>query len=92
VRTTYHGTLVSSCEPSGGLRHDAPHEIHVQYEDAGQSWIAEFGDESEVGMFVRLQSWDPNLAHDHMRMLMNKRVRITVEVLDSSHDRDEING
>jgi uncharacterized LabA/DUF88 family protein len=82
LKTEFYGTLVTTREPSGRLRHFAQHEIQVQQEDHGQSWIAEFGGADDVGMFVRLQSWDPDLAHDHMSMLMNKRVKITVEVMD----------
>jgi uncharacterized LabA/DUF88 family protein len=82
MKTTFYGTLVASREPSGRLRHFAQHEIPVQQEDGGQSWIAEFGSAGDVGMVVRLQSWDPDLNHDHMKLLMNKRVKITVEIHD----------
>jgi len=82
MQLEYFGTLVTERKPSGRLRHFAQHEIPVQQEDAGQSWIAEFGGLDEAGMFVRVQSWDPDGSHDLMRCLVNKRVRVTVEVLD----------
>ena len=89
LKTEFNGTLVFSREPSGRLRHFAQHEIPVQEEDAGQSWIAEFGLASDTGMFVRLHSWDPECVHDQMQAFVNKRVRITVEVMDLSQACDK---
>jgi hypothetical protein len=31
---------------------------------------------------VRLQSWDPDGLHSEMALMMNKRVRVTVEILE----------
>lgn len=82
MKTEFYGTLVFSRKPSGRLRHFAQYEVPVQQEDGGQAWIAEFGGPEDEGMFVRLQSWDSTGSHEHMRELLDKRIRITVEVLD----------
>lgn len=36
----------------------------------------------ENGMFIRIQSWDLSKKHIDLNNLLNKRVRITIEVLD----------
>lgn len=87
LKIEFWGTLVSSRTPSGRLRHFAQHEIPVQQEDAGASWIAEFAGSSEEGLFVRLQSWDPDQQHAEMREFMNKRMKITVEVIEDQSEK-----
>jgi hypothetical protein len=48
--------------------------------------IAEVGSYREQGMFVRLHSWDTTCEHAELTHLINKRIRITVEVLDEDPD------
>jgi hypothetical protein len=51
-------------------------------EDGGQALIAEFGDADRQGLFVRVQSWDESEAHDLMRLMIGRRVSITIEAVD----------
>lgn len=37
-------------------------------------------------MFVRLHSWDTSREHQQLRHLINKRIRVTVEVIDEDPD------
>jgi hypothetical protein len=78
----FFGTLVPERDAAGRMRRVQEHEIPVQQQDGGQAWIAEFGMPDETGMFVRLQSWDPDRWHGAMACLVHKRVRITVEVVE----------
>ena len=54
-------------------------------EDGGQALICYFGDydDTDSGMFVRLQSWDERNKNGHPEAdrLKGKRVRITIEEL-----------
>lgn len=55
-------------------------------EDAGEILIAHFepddlGPDPEVGLYVELNSSDPRKGHLEFRELLNKRVRITVEIV-----------
>jgi hypothetical protein len=54
----------------------------VEVQDGGQAQLVEFANTSETGLFVRLQSWDDQREHTEMALLLNKRVRVTVEVLE----------
>ena len=82
MKMQFFGMLVPERDAAGRMRRVQEHEIPVQQQDGGQAWIAEFGMPDETGMFVRLQSWDPARDHGGMNLLMNKRVRITVEVVE----------
>jgi hypothetical protein len=63
------------------------------YESAEKFAADELREEPEHGMFVRIQSYDERIweqngalpeAHDEIRQLFGKRVRVTVEVLDEN--------
>jgi hypothetical protein len=54
----------------------------VEVQDGGQAQLVEFANTSETGLFVRLQSWDDQRQHAEISHLLNRRVRVTVEVLD----------
>lgn len=53
----------------------------LEVEDGGAALVLTISDENDVGMFVRVQSWDPSGRHDEMRKLFGKRVRVRVEIL-----------
>ena len=69
-------------------------EKEVEREDGGQALIysqdplIETGPGADGKFFVRLQSWDDkdfqdkDRAHQSMRALIGRRIRVTVEVLD----------
>jgi len=75
-------TVVPERDEAGRLRHYQEHEAPVDVQDGGQAQIVEFAGSNEVGLFVRLQSWDPDREHADMALMMGKRVRVTVEVLE----------
>lgn len=75
-------TVVPARDAAGRLRCHAEHEAPVDTQDGGQAKIVEFTCNDDVGIFVRVQSWDPDRLHDHMALMMNKRVRVTVEILE----------
>lgn len=56
----------------------------IDTEDGGCAKIAtvEEGNDIEVGMFVRLQSWDDCGEHETFNQIVGKTVRVTVEILD----------
>lgn len=54
----------------------------VDIEDGGRAKILSLDDNSEVGLFVRVQSWDETKEHKDFNQLLGKRVRVTVEILD----------
>lgn len=55
------------------------------YEDGRQALYGDVvtDDVSDEGMFVRLQSWDEEKEHEALKLFAGKRVRVTVETLDS---------
>lgn len=56
-------------------------------EDGGLALITEFSDPNELEdkeIFIRLHSWDPSKFHSEFKELFNKRVRITVEIVDDN--------
>lgn len=59
--------------------------IDVDTEDGGAAKIghgfAETPD-AENGFFVRLQSWDTNKEHTTFNKLFNRRLRVTVEIIE----------
>lgn len=61
-------------------------DVRFDNEDSGQALIAQIGggdgEVSPPNMFVRIQSWDKNKEHKKALALINKRVRITIEVID----------
>jgi hypothetical protein len=75
-------TVVPQRDAAGRLRHYQEHEAPVDTQDGGQAQIVEFTGNNEVGVFVRVQSWDPDEVHSEMALMMNKRVRVTVEILE----------
>lgn len=52
-------------------------------EDGGQAIIITLNaqDDEPSGLFVRLQSWDPEKKHTALQPFLNKRLRVTVEVI-----------
>jgi hypothetical protein len=75
-------TVVPQRDEAGRLRHYREHEAPVDTQDGGQAQIVEFTCANDVGVFVRVQSWDPDKEHAHMALMMGKRVRVTVEILE----------
>lgn len=69
-------------------------EKAIEREDGGQALIysqdplIETGPGADGKLFVRLQSWDDKdfqdqaLAHQGMRALIGRRIRVTVEIID----------
>ncbi len=82
MKFTWTRVVVPERDAAGKRRLIASHETCVEAEDGGQAQIAEFATTSETGLFVRVQSWDDQRKHAEMAQLLNKRVRVTVEVLD----------
>ena len=55
----------------------------IEREDGGQAVIITLDSGStRNGMFVRLQSWDETKEHAALQPFLDKRLRVTVEVLD----------
>lgn len=75
-------TVVPQRDAAGRLRPYQEHEAPVDTQDGGQAQIVEFTCDKEVGVFVRVQSWDPDKEHPNIKLMMNKRVRVTVEILE----------
>ena len=40
------------------------------------------GEDHESGMYVKVCSWDESKIHYDLRSLINKKVRVTIEVID----------
>lgn len=57
---------------------------YVEREDGGAALIASFGgdDAEEAGLFVRVQSWDPECRHKVFQKMRGKRVKVTVELME----------
>lgn len=56
-------------------------------EDGGRAIICEpfsieTGHSDENGMFITLQSWDEDTVHTDLNLIKNKKVKITIEVVD----------
>lgn len=75
-------SVVAERDASGKRRRLEEHETSVEVQDGGQAQLVEFANPIETGLFVRVQSWDDQREHAEMAQLLNKRVRVTVEVLD----------
>jgi hypothetical protein len=86
MKIEYVTILREARQPSGAYRHISEYESPVHNEDHRQAMIAEVGSHKEQGMFVRLHSWDTTCEHAELIHLINKRIRITVEVLDEDPD------
>lgn len=60
--------------------------LETYTEDGGCAIIGDISGSEDEGLFVRIQSWSENPthghAHDAIRSLAGKRVRITIETLD----------
>lgn len=64
---------------------------HEAIEDLGQAQIARLDDPNHQELFIRFQSWidrnddlpeDVLLKHEQYNRFVNKKVRVTVEVVD----------
>ena len=76
-------TVVPERDEAGRLRHYQEHEAPVDVQDGGQAQIVEFFSfNMGEGLFVRVNSWDPSREHADMALMMGKRVRVTVEILE----------
>jgi aromatic ring-cleaving dioxygenase len=75
-------TVVPERDAAGRLRRHAEHEAPVDVQDGGQAQIVEFFGYNMEGLFVRVQSWDPDKEHANMALMMGKRVRVTVQILE----------
>ncbi len=61
--------------------------VEIRKEDGGQALIAEVQDnpEAEKGIFIRVQSWDEDLAHEEWNKLgfkEGKKVKFVITVED----------
>ncbi len=54
----------------------------IDVEDGGCAMIAHIEDEADVGMFVRIQSWDESKEHKDFKSLIGKKIRVTIEVIE----------
>lgn len=65
---------------------DIVNPITVDVEDGGQAKIFHADgidtDESENGVFVRIQSWDENCIHANFNKLLGRKIKITIETVD----------
>lgn len=82
MKSTFYGTVVPDRLPSGQTRRLTEYEVPCSKEDGGQAMIVELGSETQGQIFVRLHSWDTTCAHPEMQMLMGKRIKVSVEVVD----------
>jgi uncharacterized membrane-anchored protein len=72
--------LVAHVTPPGTLPQQAQTSVEVQ--DGGAALIAEFASQDDAGMFVRIQSWDPSCKHVQFAQLVNRTVKITIEIVE----------
>lgn len=61
--------------------------ITLKAEDSGMALLVDQGEpegggDPDVGMWVRIGSYDADRNHTEIKSLVDKRVRVTVEVLD----------
>lgn len=82
MKIEYVTTLRPDRHANGDSRLLEENESPVSLADGGQAMIAEISAECHDGMFVRLQSWDTSKRHLELNSLINKRIRVTVEILD----------
>ena len=82
MRMEFYGTPAMERDEAGRHRRLAEHEVSVSIEDGGQARIMEFDSPGEEGIFVRIQSWSESKEHGAMDLLMGRRVRVTIEVID----------
>jgi hypothetical protein len=76
-------TVVPERDEAGRLRHYQEHEAPVDVQDGGQAQIVEFfSSNMGEGLFVRVHSWDPNQLHPDIKLMLGKRVRVIVEILE----------
>ena len=53
-----------------------------EYQDGDQALIIEVNSCVSECVFVRIQSWDESKQHRELEVLKDKRLRVTIEVLD----------
>jgi hypothetical protein len=59
--------------------------LETHTEDSGCAILGDISGEEDEGLFVRLQSWSESpdgQAHNVIRSLTGKRIRVTIETLD----------
>lgn len=61
--------------------------IIESHEDGGQAKICESfpivtGNSDENGMFLVLKSWDEDTDHADLKLLLGKKIKITIETID----------
>jgi hypothetical protein len=54
----------------------------IEREDGGCAMIGTISDNADVGMFVRIQSWDEGKEHKDFKSLLGKKIRVTIEVVE----------
>ena len=56
----------------------------MDIEDGGQykGFHIEDDEENDNGLYIKLGSWDENLAHEDLTKLIGKTVRITLEIIN----------
>jgi len=52
---------------------------NIKSEDGGQALIYTISDDNEIGMFIKLQSWDITKKHIDFNNLVGKKIKITIE-------------
>ena len=56
----------------------------ITYENSGMAIVSQIDlgpDEPESGLFVRVHSWDEDKIHTDINTLLNKTIRVTIEVI-----------
>lgn len=62
--------------------------VNCEEEDSGSALIAEIGRDPELedsdndGFFVRIQSWSDDGSHKTMNEFKDKKVRVTIEIIE----------
>lgn len=56
----------------------------VERDDGGMALIIQLNtdEDQESGMFVRIQSWDPEKKHEDIQRLFGRRIEVIVRIID----------
>lgn len=64
----------------------------INTEDKGKAKIGDLNldqVEPDDGLFVRIQSWSEQKDHHDFESLMHKKIRVTIEVLESNENAEK---
>lgn len=65
--------------------------VECDKEDAGRVLVAQIdhvvgeSEDSDEGLYVRIQSWSENKNHETMNTLIGKKVRVTIEIIEEGN-------